>query len=52
VALSDDENAVRFAPPDPWEHVRRFEGEIKGFTIWAEALGDDALQSLLAKAPR
>jgi alpha-mannosidase len=53
VALIDDENAVRFAPVDPWDHVRRFEGEIRGFTIWSEALGEDALRSLLqASAPR
>ena len=37
---------VSFAPSDPWEHKRRFEGEIRGFTVWSEALSDDALKSL------
>jgi len=53
VSLSDDENAVRFAPVDPWDNSRRFEGQIRGFTIWGEALGEDALRSLLqSNAPR
>ena len=52
IALVDDENAVHFAPPDPWDHTRRFGGELGGFTIWSEALGEEALRSLLAKAPR
>ena len=52
IALIDDENVVHFAPPDPWDHQRRFEGELRGFTIWGEALGEDALRSLLANAPR
>jgi alpha-mannosidase len=52
ISLTDDENAVHFAPPDPWDHTRRFEGELRGFTIWGEALGEDALRSLLAAAPR
>jgi alpha-mannosidase len=46
VTLSDDEAVVNFAPPDPWEHKRRFEGEIRGFTIWSEALSAEALRSL------
>lgn len=51
--LIDDENVVNFAPPDPWDHTRRFEGELRGFTIWGEALGEDALRSLLQSgAPR
>ena len=49
----NDENAVRIAPPDPWDHARKFEGQLGGFTIWSEALGEDALQSLFAAgAPR
>lgn len=53
LALIDDENAVRIAPPDPWDHARKFDGQLGGFTIWSEALGEDALQSLLAAgAPR
>jgi alpha-mannosidase len=50
VELADDENAVRFAPPDPWEQKRRFEGEIRGFSIWNEALSEDAIQALWSAA--
>jgi alpha-mannosidase len=46
LTLSDDDAIVSFAPLDPWEHKRRFEGEIRGFTVWSEALSDDALRSL------
>ena len=52
ISLIDDENQVHFAPPDPWDHTRRFEGELRGFTIWGEALSEDALRSLLSGAPR
>jgi alpha-mannosidase len=48
VEFADDQNAVRFAPPDPWEHKRHFEGEIRDFTIWTEALSEDALRSILS----
>ncbi|MBX3389254.1 MAG: chitobiase/beta-hexosaminidase C-terminal domain-containing protein [Phycisphaeraceae bacterium] len=44
--LADDENVVRIAPLDPWEKERRFEGEIRAFTIWDSALTDDALKAL------
>ncbi len=44
--LVDDENVVRVAPLDPWEKERRFEGEIRAFTIWDSALSEDALKSL------
>lgn len=44
--LVDDENVVRIAPLDPWEKERRFEGEIRAFTIWDQALSEDALKSL------
>ncbi len=52
ISLIDDESVVNFAPPDPWDHTRRFEGELRGFTIWGEALGEDALRSLYSGAPR
>jgi alpha-mannosidase len=46
LGLSDDENAIRFAPADPWEKKRRFEGEIRELTIWSAALDDEAILSL------
>ncbi|MBK7644519.1 MAG: chitobiase/beta-hexosaminidase C-terminal domain-containing protein [Planctomycetes bacterium] len=53
ISLVDDSSVVNFAPPDPWDQRHRFEGELHGFTIWGEALGEDALRSLLEKdAPR
>lgn len=52
VQLADDDNIVHFAPPDPWEKKRRFEGEIRAISIWAAALGDDAIRSLMDAAPQ
>ncbi|MEK6701381.1 MAG: glycoside hydrolase family 38 C-terminal domain-containing protein [Planctomycetota bacterium] len=46
VQLADDENVVNFAPVDPWEKKRTFEGEIRGVTIWNSALGEEAIRSL------
>jgi alpha-mannosidase len=46
VQLADDENVVNIAPIDPWDHKRQFAGEIKDFTIWGEALGEEAIASL------
>jgi alpha-mannosidase len=51
VTLADDESIVNFAPLDPWEHTRRFDGEIRGFKIWREALSDEALKSLSESQP-
>ena len=48
--LADDENVVRIAPLDPWEKERRFEGEIRDFTIWNSALSEDALRSMREEA--
>jgi alpha-mannosidase len=50
VTLADDESVVRIAPLDPWDRRRRFDGEIRGLTIWSEALGEDALRSLMSAA--
>jgi alpha-mannosidase len=44
--LADDENSVHLAPVDPWEHKRRFKGEIRELTIWDAALSADAVASL------
>jgi alpha-mannosidase len=49
-ALSDDEPTVCIAPPDPWEGKRRFQGEIREFTIWNAPLGQEAIDSLRAAA--
>jgi alpha-mannosidase len=46
VSLTDDESVVNIAPIDPWEHERRFEGEVRGFSIWPEALAPEALRAL------
>jgi alpha-mannosidase len=46
VTLSDDANIVSFAPLDPWELSRKFEGSIRGFKIWREALSDEAVRAL------
>lgn len=48
--LSDDDNVVQIAPIDPWEKERRFEGEIRRFTIWDSALSEDALKSMRDEA--
>lgn len=48
--LADDESVVTIAPKDPWEGVRQFDGQIRGFTIWDAALSEDALKALRARA--
>lgn len=52
VALDDDEATVNIAPVDPWEHKRRFEGEIKGFSIWGSCLSPDGVKSLMQGMPK
>lgn len=49
-ALADDEPVVNIAPLDPWDGKRQFEGQIREFTIWGGALGEDAIRSLRADA--
>jgi alpha-mannosidase len=46
VSFADDEPVIYLAPPDPWEHKRQFEGEIRELTIWNVALDDAAIRSL------
>lgn len=41
--LSDDEAVVRLRPLDPWDHERRFDGEIRDFAIWDRALSPSAV---------
>lgn len=47
--LADDEAVVMIAPIDPWEHQRKFEGELAHFTIWPGALGEEALKAIMEK---
>jgi len=51
VSLSDDQPTVRIAPLDPWEHLRRFDGQIKDFTIWNTALPAVSLRHFLEAMP-
>jgi hypothetical protein len=44
--LADDEQVVRIAPLDPWDHQRRFDGEISHFTIWNSVLPAPSLRML------
>ncbi|MBI5382026.1 MAG: chitobiase/beta-hexosaminidase C-terminal domain-containing protein [Opitutae bacterium] len=47
VNLSDDESVVRLAPLDLWDKKLRFQGEIRNFAIWNQALSSEQLQILL-----
>ena len=46
--LADDETVVRLLPLDPWDKQRRFQGEIRGFTVWSSALPAEMLELLAA----
>ncbi|MFT3784213.1 MAG: glycoside hydrolase family 38 C-terminal domain-containing protein [Nibricoccus sp.] len=46
INLEKDEAVVRLAPLDPWDNERRFEGEIRNFTIWNSALSKEELALL------
>ena len=46
VDLGDDESVVEIAPVDPWDHQRRFEGEIRQFSVWKSALSEGAVRQL------
>ena len=45
------QDEIRFAPLDPWDKQRRFEGELRQFTIWNQALSEDAIQALYDSSP-
>ncbi|MBC8108919.1 MAG: hypothetical protein H7Z14_20205, partial [Anaerolineae bacterium] len=51
IELNDDESIVQIAPLDPWDQQRRFNGEIRNFTIWNTALAPDALRVLQDSQP-
>lgn len=46
IGLSDDDPTISFAPKDPWEQRRQYEGEIKDFTIWGDCLEEEAVRGL------
>ena len=50
--LSDDDTTVRLAPPDPWDHSRRFKGEIRNFQIWPVALKAADVSAMMAGMPK
>ncbi len=52
VSFIDDESVVHIAPKDPWDHRYQFSGEIRGFSIWNAALGEDSLAALRSGTPR
>jgi alpha-mannosidase len=37
---------VKISPLDGWDHKRRFQGEVKNFTIWSTALDEGAVGKL------
>jgi alpha-mannosidase len=51
-SLADDESVVEIAPLDPWDHTRRFDGEIRDFTIWKSALPAAAMDKLMESMPK
>ncbi|MCC6228580.1 MAG: chitobiase/beta-hexosaminidase C-terminal domain-containing protein [Phycisphaerales bacterium] len=48
LGLADDQNMIEILPKDPWEQKRQFDGQIRGFTVWGNALSEDALKALFA----
>ena len=51
VALDDDESVVEIAPIDPWDHQRRFVGEIRQFAVWKSVLPEPVLRQLCETHP-
>jgi hypothetical protein len=49
--FANDDGVVRIAPLDPWDQERRFAGEIRNFTIWNTALGQNAINALKQSMP-
>lgn len=43
LALADDEPIITLLPLDPWEQKRRFDGQVREFTVWDSALNADSL---------
>jgi alpha-mannosidase len=49
--LQNDEAVVEIAPLDPWDHARRFQGEIRRMTIWNTALPTETLKIFAESMP-
>ncbi|CAN5702058.1 hypothetical protein BH11ARM2_BH11ARM2_06680 [soil metagenome] len=45
-ALQADSSKVNLLPLDAWDGKRKVEGEVRGFTIWSQALPPNAVQRL------
>ncbi len=48
IRLHEDQPVVRLAPLDPWDHERRFNGELREFAVWDRVLSPGALELLAA----
>ncbi|MGD1916782.1 MAG: glycoside hydrolase family 38 C-terminal domain-containing protein [Phycisphaerales bacterium] len=51
IRLADDASVIHISPADPWDYRYRYDGELARFTIWEEALTEQAIQTLLGEAP-
>ncbi|NRA57641.1 MAG: hypothetical protein HRU13_05940, partial [Phycisphaerales bacterium] len=51
IRLADDESVIHVAPADPWDNRYRYDGELARFTVWDQALTEEAIQTLLGEAP-
>ncbi len=46
MTLADDEPTIAIMPADPWEKRIKFDGELKGFTIWDACLTEESLKAI------
>lgn len=46
VELEDDVSQARIMPIDAWERQRRFNGEVKNFSIWDQDLPDSVIRTM------
>ena len=51
ITLVDDDATVELAPLEPWDQQRRFEGEIRQFTVWNSALNAASIDLLRQHHP-
>lgn len=51
LGLADDQNMIEILPKDPWEQKRQFNGQVRQFTVWGNALSEDALKTIFAAGP-
>lgn len=52
LSFVDDEPVLRIAPLDPWESLRRFQGDLAGLTIWNSALSAGSIKVLQQSPPK